>query len=177
VALDSGSADIALGNRCTYNVDLESKVGGFSLYLNNNAKIDNLNTTIKYIGGGMLLLGDTTFNNINMNLNMGGFMIQTLSDKLQSSGTINTNVEIGGVTMQLQPSDNLGFKVKGTFDLGGLAFNPEEFNVLTNNTTTTEIETPDYNTKPTQIQMESTVGLGGININMFYMPMEMFQEE
>ncbi|MCC7550015.1 MAG: hypothetical protein KO316_00785 [Methanobacterium sp.] len=177
ISLDSGSADIALGNRCTYNADLESKVGGFGLYLNNQGKMDNLNTTIKYIGGGILLLGDTTFNDINMNINMGGVMIQTLSDKLKSSGTINTNVQIGGVTMQLQPSDNLGFKVKGTYDLGGFTFNPDEFNVLSNNTTTTEIETPDYNNKSAQIQMESTVGLGGININMFYMPMEMFQEE
>ncbi|WP_048187879.1 hypothetical protein [Methanobacterium paludis] len=64
MALDSGSARVILGNRCTYNGTLNSKVGGYSIFLTNSSKVDNLNATIKYLGGGTLFLGDTSFKNM-----------------------------------------------------------------------------------------------------------------
>ncbi|NYB52347.1 MAG: hypothetical protein HVN35_07320 [Methanobacteriaceae archaeon] len=174
--LDSGSASIALGNRCTYNTNLQTKVGGFGLYLDNNGKLDNVNTSIKYVGGGTVVLGNSTFNRMDLSVNLGGFAVQVLPEKFSSTGTIHTNIQIGGVNLQIQPASNLGYQVKGTVDLGGLIFEPNNFNVLVNNTTNTVIESKDYSKKSSKLQIESTVGLGGVNINMFYMPLEMFPQ-
>lgn len=174
VTLDDGSADIKLGNRCTYNTTAETKIGGFGIILDNQAKMDNLNLTLKYAGGGMLLLGDATFNRMDLNNNLGGFMIKTFSDRVKSNGTINTNIQIGGVILQLPTADNVGYKVKGTTDIGGVMIEPQGFNVLVNNTTNTEIETKDYQSKSIKIEIVNIIGLGSLNINLYPMPIEMF---
>ncbi len=166
IVLDSGSANVILGNRCTYNGTFDTKAGGFSLMLANDSKVDVFNTTIKYAGGGMVNIADTSFNHLDMNVNTGGFMIQ--SDKLgiKKDGSISTGVEIGGVTVQLKPVDKIGIKIKGTVDLGGIAIEPTGFEVIKNNTTFLDAQTKNYNKKAVKLQIESTVGLGGINMNM-----------
>lgn len=173
VTMDQGSADIVLGSRATYNGSFESKIGGYGIYLGNNSKVDNLKANIKYLGGGTLILGDTTFQKVDMNVNAGGFMISSMPNKTTSSGIITANAQMGGVTINLQPSDKQGVKVKGTADLGGFNINPVNFNVLTNTTSQLDIESTGYNEKPSKIEIDSTIGLGGITINMFDFPIMM----
>jgi hypothetical protein len=167
--LDSGSAKVVLGNRCTYNGTLESKLGGFSMILNNNSKVDTINSTIKYLGGGLLALGDTSFKNVNMNVNSGGFMIQSLKSGPKTNGTISTNVQMGGATLQLKDSESLGFKIGGTVDFGGITFEPANFDVIQNQTNLVELNTKGYQDKAVKININNTVGLGGLTINMFTM--------
>lgn len=176
ISMDSGSVDLALGNRCTYNGTLQSKIGGFGILLGNQSKIENLNTSIKYIGGGMLRLEDTSFKKIDLNANLGGFLIQSQNSGINSSGNITSNVQIGGITIQIEPTEKIGVKFKGAVDLGGISFAPGAFNIIQNSTTIAELESKDFNNKTVKIQIESNVGLGGINLNMFFMPLPMPQE-
>ena len=173
MALDSGSAKVALGNRCTYNGTLNSKMGGYSIFLTNSSKVDNLNATIKYLGGGTLLLGDTSFKNIALNVNTGGFMIQGVNPDMTTNGSISTNVQLGGVTITLKPQDNIGLKITGITDLGGSNFEPNEFDVLQNSTNILDIQTKGYNDKAIKLQINNTIGMGGINVNRFMMPFSM----
>jgi hypothetical protein len=165
--LDSGSAKVVMGNRCTYNGTLQTRLGGFSMRLNNNSKVDTINSTIKYLGGGFLALGDTSFKNLNLNVNAGGFMIQSLKSGPQTSGTISTNVQMGGTTIQIRKNDSVGYKIAGTVDFGGIAFDPANFDIIQNQTNLVELNTPSYQDKPVKININNTVGLGGLNINMF----------
>ena len=170
--LDSGSADVVLGNRCTYNGTLNSKVGGYSVILTNGSNVDNFNGTIKYIGGGMVYLGDTSFNHMDMNVNTGGFMIQGVNPKIKTNGSIATNVQIGGVTINLKPS-NTGLKIMGMVDLGGNTFEPDAFDVIQNSTNLLDMQTKGYNDQPVKLQINNTIGLGGLNVNTFMMPFPM----
>jgi hypothetical protein len=174
ITLDEGNANINLGNRCTYNTTIYNKIGGFGVLLDNQAKLDNLNVTQQYMGGGMLLLGDATFNRTVLNTNLGGFMIKALPGRMKSGGNITTNVQIGGVTLEIPAADNLGYRVRGTYDIGGMLFTTEEFNVLVNTTNTTEIETKNYQSKSIKLNIENILGVGSVNINMFSFPIEMF---
>jgi hypothetical protein len=167
VTMDQGSADIILGNRATYNGNFETKVGGYNIYLGNNSKVENITANIKYVGGGILVLGDTTFQKIDMNVNTGGFIITSLPNKTINSGNITANTQIGGVNLQLAPSDQLGVKINGTVDLGGFNFNPQAFNIITNSSNQINIESTNFNNKQSKLQIETNIGMGGININQF----------
>ena len=174
ITLDDGNANINLGNRCTYNTTINNKIGGFGVLLDNQAKMDNLNITQQYIGGGMLLLGDASFNRTDLKTNLGGFMIKTLPNRMKTGGNITTNVQIGGVTLEIPSAENTGYRVRGTYDIGGMLFPTGEFNVLVNTTNNTEIETKDYQSKSIKLNIENILGIGSVNINMFSFPIEMF---
>jgi hypothetical protein len=172
ISVDQGSSEIVLGNRATYNGNFETKLGGYGFYMGNNSKVDNLRANIKYFGGGMVILGDTTFQKLDLNVNTGGFMITSMANKTTNGGNITANTLIGGVSINTKPSSAMGVKIKGTADLGGFNFNPSDFNVLTNSTTQLDVESAGYSDKPTKLLIESNVGLGGININMYdFFPM------
>jgi hypothetical protein len=171
ILLDSGSTRLVLGNKHTYNGTFDTKVGGFSASLTNDSKIDNFSTNIKYIGGGMLNIVDTSFNKLNMNVNLGGFTIQGENSNIKKSGIISTNVQIGGVNAIIRPKNDVGIKIRATTDLGGFSFEPSGFEVIKNDTTTLDIQTVGYNNQNIKLQVDNVIGLGGMNINMFSIPL------
>jgi len=170
VFMDSGSAKLVLNNKYTYNGTYNTKVGGMTMVLANDSKIDQFTTNIQYIGGGSYILKDTRFNNLNMNVNLGGFMIQADNPNIKKNGNISTNVQIGGITISINPLDKLGLKINGKVDLGGFSFDPEGFEVLTNTSNNLDIQSKNFNNQTIKLQINNTIGLGGLNINTFVMP-------
>lgn len=171
VAMDSGSATVLLGNSATYNGTFTSKIGGFSLSLGNNSKIDNLTSNIKYVGGGLVVINDTSFNTLNLNANVGGFQIQAEKPTIRTTNaSVFTNIQIGGITVQATSQDNLGIKLNNVVDLGGISIPNEGFEILQNSTTIANIQTAGFAGKTNKLEINSNVGLGGININTFFFP-------
>lgn len=175
--MDSGSADVILGNRCTYNGTFDTKAGGISIIMANNSKVDTFSTNIKYVGGGMVLIGDTAFNQINLNANMGGFLIRGERPNIRQNGAISTGVQLGGVTIQVLPDDKTGLRINNLFDIGGVNFEPANFEIINNTTNSMDIQTKGFDNKTIKLQINNTVGLGGVNINMmmFWPHVSMFQ--
>ena len=171
VAMDSGSATVLLGNSATYNGTFTSKIGGFSLSLGNNSKIDNLTSNIKYVGGGLVVINDTSFNTLNLNANVGGFQIQAEKPTIRTTNaSVFTNIQIGGITVQATSQDNLGIKLNNVVDLGRISIPNEGFEILQNSTTIANIQTAGFAGKTNKLEINSNVGLGGININTFFFP-------
>jgi len=171
VAMDSGSATVLLGNSATYNGTFTSKIVGFSLSLGNNSKIDNLTSNIKYVGGGLVVINDTSFNTLNLNANVGGFQIQAEKPTIRTTNaSVFTNIQIGGITVQATSQDNLGIKLNNVVDLGGISIPNEGFEILQNSTTIANIQTAGFAGKTNKLEINSNVGLGGININTFFFP-------
>jgi hypothetical protein len=166
ITMDQGNADIVLGNRATYNGNFLTKVGGYGIYLSNNSKVGNISANVQYTGGGMLVIGNTTFQSVDMSVNTGGFMVNTLPGN-NINGTVTMNVMMGGTNIQVQPNDNTGVKVKGTADMGGFNFDPKNFNVLTNTNTQLDLESTNYNNTSSKLLIENNIGLGGVNLNTF----------
>jgi hypothetical protein len=171
---NTGSSQIILGNRCIYNSTLDAKVGGYNINLANRSRIDNLNANIKYAGGGVVNIADTSFNNLNLGVNLGGFSIMSNQLDMLKSGKINSNIQIGGAAFQIKPEEKIGIKIIGTVDLGGITFEPTGYEVIQNKTNKIDIQTTKYNQKPVKLVINSNIGLGGININMFplFIPMQ-----
>ncbi len=166
--MENGSARIILSNKYLYNVSMKSKVGGFALLLSNNSKIDTLNSNIQYAGGGSLVLGNTTFNQINLNVNSGGFYIMGAEPQL--NGSINATVNIGGITLDVSSLRNQSIKIVSGVDMGGITFKPEGFKILKNTTNFVEIQTLSYEGSKTRLDIRCNVGVGGVSINIFSMP-------
>ncbi|MEM4525968.1 MAG: hypothetical protein QXH54_06400 [Methanothermobacter sp.] len=171
VMLDKGSANILLSNKYTYNVSSRSKVGGVAIILGNNSKIDNINSTIQYAGGGALFIDKTTFKNLSMNVNTGGFYIAVLNPKFKGNGSIVANVTIGGITIApIDPS--IPLRMIANVDSGGITFEPNGFQVIKNTTNYLEIETKAYNSSSEKLEIMCGVGLGGVSIGTFQMPIQ-----
>jgi len=175
--MDSGSAKVVLGNRCPSNGTFDTKTGGISIIMTNDSNVDTLSSNIKYAGGGMVFVGDTTFNELNLNVNTGGFIIQGEKPNIKKNGAISTQVQLGGVTIQISPNDKTGVKINNIFDIGGVGFEPADFEIINNTTNSMDIQTKGFDNKAVKLQINNIVGLGGININMmmFMPPMSMFQ--
>jgi len=168
--LDKGSASVLLSNKYTYNLTTKSKIGGVTLILGNDSKIENVNSTIQYAGGGLLLVDKTTFKNISMQVNAGGFYI-LVNPQFKGAGSIFTNVTIGGVT--IAPMDpSLPIRLIASVDLGGIEFKPSGFNVIKNTTNYLEMQTKPYASSGNKLEIISGVGLGGVNIGTFQMPIQ-----
>lgn len=171
VMLDEGSANIMLLNRYTYNVTTRSKVGGLAIVLGNNSKVDHINSTIQYAGGGALLIDKATFKNVSMNVNTGGFYIALLNPVFKGNGSIVTNVTVGGVTVApMDPSTPL--RIIASIDTGGITVKPDGFNVLKNTTSYLEMETKSYKSSKNKLEIICGVGLGGVSIGTFQMPIQ-----
>lgn len=171
IMLDKGSANILLSNKYTYNVTTRSKVGGVAIILGNNSKVDNINSTIQYAGGGALLIDKTTFKNLSMNVNTGGFYIAVLNPKFKGNGSIIANVTIGGIT--IAPMDpSIPLRIIANVDSGGVTFKPNSFHVIKNTTTYLEIETKPYKSSVEKLEIICGVGLGGVSIGTFQMPIQ-----
>jgi hypothetical protein len=119
----------------------------------------------------MLNIVDTSFNKLNMNVNLGGFTIQGENSNIKKSGIISTNVQIGGVNAIIRPKNDVGIKIRATTDLGGFSFEPSGFEVIKNDTTALDIQTVGYNNQNIKLQVDNVIGLGGMNINMFSIPL------
>ncbi|MDI9615339.1 hypothetical protein [Methanothermobacter sp.] len=167
VKMDAGDARILLSNRYTYNITLRSKVGGVTLVLANNSRVDTINSTIQYTGGGTVLLGNTSFRNASFNVNTGGFYIADLAEGVRPTGNMSTQVMVGGTSVALFPA--YAIRITGSVDYGGIGFEPQGFRVLRNSTSYLEMETPSYGSSA-GFQIINTVGLGGINVGVFRMP-------
>jgi len=168
---DKGSVDILLSNKYTYNVTTRSKVGGVAIVLGNNSKIDNINSTIQYAGGGALLIDKATLKNVSMKVNTGGFYIALLNPEFRGNGSIVANVTIGGVTVApMGPS--IPFRIIANVDNGGVTFKPNGFNVVRNTTSYLEMETRPYKSSKNKLEMRCGVGLGGVSIGTLQMPIQ-----
>ncbi|MCK9151589.1 hypothetical protein [Methanobacterium alcaliphilum] len=163
--MESGSAKIALDSAYTYNGNIEFDLGGLNIALGNGTQIDQLNTHIKYFGGGYLLLDEADFNQVNMKVNTGGFMIMG-TPKMNKSGNITTNAQIGGITIALKQFNTTGVSIRGVIDSGGINFEPG-YQVIKNTNTSVELQSPQFNQTPVKLILNNSVGLGGININNF----------
>lgn len=167
VKMDAGDARILLSNRYTYNITLRSKVGGVTMVLANNSRVDTINSTIQYAGGGTVLLGNTSFRNASFNVNTGGFYIADLDQSVRPTGNMSTQVMVGGTSITLFPA--YAIRITGSVDYGGIGFEPQGFRVLRNSTSYLEMETPSYGSSA-GLQIINRVGLGGINVGVFRMP-------
>ncbi|MBK6586616.1 MAG: hypothetical protein IPG26_07070 [Coprothermobacter sp.] len=172
MGLDEGSVNILLSNRYIYNVTTRSKVGGITLVLGNDSKVDKVNSTIQYAGGGTLLVDKATFKNVSMNVNTGGFSIALLNPEFKGNGSIVTNVTIGGVTVaQMDPSYPL--RIVANVDIGGVTFESTGFNVIRNTTSYLEMETGSYKSSGNRLEIICGVGLGGVSVGTFQIPIKL----
>ncbi|MBE2900701.1 hypothetical protein DNK57_07860 [Methanothermobacter thermautotrophicus] len=163
ITMDTASARIMLSNGYIYNITLKTRTGGFRVVLANDSRIENLNLTIQYAGGGTVLIGNSTFRNASFNVNTGGFYIADLHQNLRASGNMSTNVTMGGTSLAISP-DNI-LRITGSVDYGGIAFEPAGFRVIRNSTGYLELEGSG------KIDIINRVGLGGVNVGVFRMPM------
>jgi len=167
---DKGSVDILLSNKYTYNVTTQSKVGGVAVVLGNNSKIDNINLTIQYAGGGALLIDKATLKNVSMKVNTGGFYI-AIKPEFRGNGSIVANVIIGGVTV-VPMGPSIPFRIIANVDNGGVTFKPNGFNVVRNTTSYLEMETRSCKSSDNKLEMRCEVGLGGVSIGTLQMPIQ-----
>ncbi|MDI6841593.1 MAG: hypothetical protein QMC92_02145 [Methanothermobacter wolfeii] len=168
VKMDGGAARVLLSNEYTYNITIRSKVGGFTAILSNDSRIDTLNSTIEYAGGGTLLIGRTAFKNISMSVNTGGFYITEMQPDIQGNGSIYTDVYIGGTTLAMNKLRNLRIMVD--VDYGGISFEPRGFNVISNRTGHLEMEGDSYRTADSRVDIRNMVGLGGFSMIPYMLP-------
>lgn len=162
ITMDTGTARIILSNKYIYNITIRTKTGGLMVVLANDSRIENLNSTIQYAGGGTVLIGNSTFRNASFRVNTGGFYIADLHQNLRASGNLSTDVTIGGTALAISPENVL--RITGSVDYGGIAFEPAGLRVIRNSTSYLELEGSG------KIGIINRVGLGGVNVGVFRMP-------
>ncbi|MBC7117699.1 MAG: hypothetical protein H5T38_01870, partial [Methanobacteriaceae archaeon] len=91
--------------------------------------------------------------------------------KFKGNGSIIANVTIGGIT--IAPMDpSIPLRIIANVDSGGVTFKPNSFHVIKNTTNYLEIETKPYKSSVEKLEIICGVGLGGVSIGTFQMPIQ-----
>ncbi|OED30139.1 hypothetical protein [Methanosphaera sp. WGK6] len=147
---DEDENTIVLSNKYVYNINETSTYGGFSINVNNKARINTLNTNITMGGVNVEFNGGslTTFNN---QINTGGVNIEGTPS---GETNINSNIVIGGFNAKIGQVGH----VFTTTDLGGS--NLDGYQTISD----MEYKGVDFDNSQNKITITSKIQIGGLNI-------------
>jgi len=170
VSAGSGSIEATFGNHPVYSGVVNVGAGGISIALSEHANVGTLNLTVTYAGGiSSEILDGASFDRLNLKTNVGGVMLQVDVPTLERSSSISSDVEVGGVMVQsLSTGPDVGLRLWALADIGGIALNPEGFEVVKQTLTECEIVTSNYAEAATKLDIAITTGLGGTAINQSF---------
>lgn len=166
VSVESADLQATFGSGCTYNGTLDVGVGGLSLALSENSKVDTFDADLMYLGGmSVEILDQASFHQLDLNINTGGLRLKVDADNLLQPGTINAGIKLGGAFVErISTGSNLGVNLAASADLGGITLNPGNFEVKKNTNRECQIKTPNYPAS-TNLHIDISTGLGGAMIN------------
>jgi len=156
---------VTFGSGCTYNGTLRVGVGGLSLVLNEDSRVDEFNGVVMYAGWmSVEVLDYASFNQLNLKMVAGGLGLRVDANNLQKSGGISTRIEVGGFFIEpISTGPNLGVSLAAFADVGGIALNPGDF--VVKKQTDRECKTTKNYPASTNLEIDIFVGLGGGLIN------------
>ncbi|MDH7563471.1 MAG: hypothetical protein QHH24_01105 [Candidatus Bathyarchaeota archaeon] len=157
-----GELNLTLGKNYQYDGVLDVRIGGMVVELGENSNISRLMLSIRYFGGlFMTVKNEASFEQIDMNLNIGGILLTVDAESLKKDGIINAGVNIGGYSMSVDvDTEKIGVRLNSTVDIGSLTIAHSSF---TGSATKTQcyVETTDYTHATNHLNINAVVGLGG----------------
>ncbi|MBS7633385.1 hypothetical protein KEJ15_07215 [Candidatus Bathyarchaeota archaeon] len=109
----------------------------------------------------MTVKNEASFEQIEMNLNIGGVLLTIDAESLKKDSLINVGVNIGGYSMSANvDTKKVGVRLNSTVDIGSLTI---AHNSFTGSATKTQchVETTDYTNATSHLNVNAVVGLGG----------------
>jgi hypothetical protein len=173
---DAGTLNLTLGNSCQYNGSLTIKVGGILMKLDQNSNISRLAALIGYAGGAVIDVNDgASFEQLDLQVNVGGLQLNIDADSLKRSGTVNADFTIGGLSTGVQiNAAQVGVSLNATVDIGGLNINHGDF-VGDIEATYCSVKTDGYYGATNRLDINANVGLGGVALQRTLLSIPGFQ--
>ncbi|MGQ9469200.1 MAG: hypothetical protein ACUVTD_05165 [Nitrososphaerales archaeon] len=167
VFAESGDVGVTFGNQFIYNGTLKLGVGGITAKLSKDANLEFFNLIVMYAGGVSVEIYDNaSFDRLDIKANTGGIRLYVNSVNLERNSSISAEVEVGGIiTDSLLLGSDLGCRLKGFADIGGIALNTVDFEKIKETFNEVEIRSNNYLTAPTRLEIEIFLGLGGAIIS------------
>jgi len=162
---ETGSLNLTLGRNYQYNGSLSVRLGGLVMTLGQNANISKFAVQAKYFGGALLTIkSGASFEQIDMNIDVGGVQLNIDAQNVARNGIIKANVNIGGLSMGVQvDTAQIGVSLESTVDIGGNSVNHEGF-IGSVSATHCSVKTLGYNSAANKIDVNANVGLGGVTL-------------
>jgi len=161
-----GGLEILLGRNYVYNVDISIRSGGFKLAISDQLQVESLKVTAASGGGYLSLEGSPSLKNAELSLGSGGVVLDVKAEGFKGSSKLTVSVDSGGVIVKpLKLAGDVGCRIKATVESGGLSFKPENFTVVESAKNTCEIQTSNYDSAVSRLNILVSVGKGGVLIN------------
>ena len=162
---ESGGLNITLGKSCQYNGTLDIRLGALLMTLGQNTNISKFAVDIRYAGGVVLTIDSgASFEQLDLNIDVGGVQLNVEPDSLNRSGTINARINIGGLSMGVDVNTGqVGVSLDATVDIGGITVNQTGFTGSVSSKQCS-VKTDGYNSATNKLDVEADVGLGGVTL-------------
>lgn len=172
VTSEEGDLKASFGNRYLYNGTLKVGLGGINVVLSKNSNVESFDFDIMYAGGLSLeILGGASFDRLNFKATAGGLKLRIAAPSLRRAGSLSGRVELGGLMVEpVSVGSNIGVRIAALTDIGGVEVNPAGFELIKQTDEETEIRTSNYPTAETKLDIDFSVGLGGVLINTQLFP-------
>jgi hypothetical protein len=162
---ETGGLNITLGRSCQYNGTLDIRIGALLMTLGQNTNISRFAVDIRYAGGIALTINSgASFEQLDLDTDIGGLQLNVQATSLGRSGTINTRINIGGLSMGVDVNTSLvGVSFDATVDVGTLTVDQTGF-IGSVSSTHCSVHTGGYSDAINKLEVKANVGLGGITL-------------
>lgn len=162
---ETGGLNITLGKSYQYNGTLNIRLGALLMTLGQNTNISRFAVDIRYAGGFALAINSgASFEQLDLNTDVGGLQLNVQAANLGRSGTINTRINIGGLSMGVDVNTGLvGVSFDATVDVGTLTVDQTGF-IGSVSSTHCSVHTGGYSDAINKLEVKANVGLGGITL-------------
>jgi hypothetical protein len=162
---ETGGINLTLGSGYQYNGTFSLGIGGAIMELGQYSNVTTFSVNIKYLGGLSLRINSQAyFQQIDADVGVGGVQLTIDADSLRNSGTISTNVNIGGFAMTTQVNTSqVGVSLNATTDIGGVSVNHADFQGQVS-TRSCSVKTSGYTSAASKLDINATIGLGGVSL-------------
>lgn len=159
---EAGGLNLTLGSGCQYDGDLDMRFGAAVMELDQYTNISRLTVQIRYAGGVILnVTSGASFGRLDLNIDVGGVQLNTNAQQLGRSGMINMNINMGGFMMGVDVNTaHVGASLEADVDVGVLTLQHEGFtgNESQNHCS---VKTEGYDIAEAKLDVKATVGAGG----------------
>jgi hypothetical protein len=162
---ETGGLNLTLGKDYQYNGSLNIRLGGLAMKLGQDANISKFAVQIRYLGGVWLTINNgASFEQLDLNIDLGGLQLNVDADDLGRSGVINTSMNIGGLSLGVNVDTGLiGVSLDATVDIGGVSVNHSDFTGSVSSTHCS-VKTMGYGSAVNKLDIKAIVGLGGVTL-------------
>jgi hypothetical protein len=158
----TGSLNLTLGSSCQYGGSLNLRFGAVTMQLDQYSNIGKLAIKINYVGGVLLnVTSGASFEQLDLSMDVGGLQLNVNAENIERSGTITTNVNMGGVIVNAAVNTaHVGMSIEADVDTGGLTVDQTYFEGTVSNTHCS-VKTHDYASANTKLDVRASIGAGG----------------